>query len=179
MINSGRKINTSARNNLFNNFGFLFTLLIVLSIGILSGCEKKTETTGDQTGQKDTSVTSADTAARPVDTAAQVQKPAVTVPDLKGTWSGTLASRATTLKITSQDSVSFKGSITINFREAVHQQVSGKIDPKTMQVTMKDVVRARSAGSYAGKLSADGSKFSGTFTQNLDGQKANFNLTKK
>jgi len=99
--------------------------------------------------------------------------------DLKGTYSGTLDSRATTLKITEQTDTTFTGSITINYREVINQKISGKLDQEKMTATMKDVLHSRFAGTYSAKISEDGKKLSGTFTQNVEKTKYSFSLTKK
>ncbi|MEO8400115.1 MAG: hypothetical protein ABI550_09945 [Ignavibacteriaceae bacterium] len=101
------------------------------------------------------------------------------IPDLTGTWNGVLDSRNTTLKITSQDSTSFKGKITINYREVINQEVKGSLNPEKMTVTMNDQIHSRYMGKYNAKLSSDTTKLSGTFTMNVDGKKLNFSLTKK
>ena len=113
----------------------------------------------------------------PVDTVAA--EPEVVFPDVTGTWTGTFDSRPTTLKIASQEGDEFKGSITINYREVINQQVSGKINPETGAVSMKDLLHSRYAGTYSAKLSEDGKKLSGTFTETVDKRKATFTLKKK
>jgi hypothetical protein len=119
----------------------------------------------------------------PIDTLVKdtvtVKEPEVTIPDLTGKWSGTFDQRAATLRITEQDGKTFKGAITINYREVINQQVSGSIDEKTMEVKMKDLLHSRYAGSYKAKLSEDMKKLSGTFTQNVEKSKFSFSLTKQ
>lgn len=116
------------------------------------------------------------------DTSSQVQKPEepkIVIPDLKGTWAGTLYKRTATLKITEQDSLSFKGNLTVFFRDNINQTVKGKLDPTTLKVTMQDQVHNRAMGTYSGKLSEDQNILSGTFTMNADKSTHSFNFTKK
>ncbi len=101
------------------------------------------------------------------------------IPDLKGKWTGTFDKRTTTLRITEQDGMTFKGSITINYREVINQQVSGTINEKTMEVSMKDLLHSRYAGTYKGKVSEDMKILSGTFTQNVEKTKFSFSLKKQ
>jgi len=103
----------------------------------------------------------------------------VTIPDLKGKWTGTFDKRTTTLRITEQDGKTFKGSITINYREVINQQVSGTINEKTMEVSMKDLLHSRYAGTYKGKITEDMKKLSGTFTQNVEKTKFSFSLKRQ
>jgi PBP1b-binding outer membrane lipoprotein LpoB len=98
--------------------------------------------------------------------------------NLLGTWTGTFDQRNTTLKITSQNGNDFEGSITINYREVINQKVKGSVNPETKTFTMTDQLHSRYAGSYSGKISDDGGKLSGTFTQNVDKTKILFNLKK-
>ncbi|MCK9424853.1 MAG: hypothetical protein M0Q21_02315 [Ignavibacteriaceae bacterium] len=154
----------------FLGFALLFT---VLTFSFFTGCEKKE-------APKETVKMPAETTPQPA-----VEQPKVeeikAVLDLKGTYTGTLDSRATTLKITEQtDSNStFSGSITINYREVINQKISGKLDQEKMTVTMKDMLHSRYAGTYFAKLSEDGKKLSGTFTQTVDKTKSSFSLNKK
>jgi hypothetical protein len=161
------------------NIYSLTFFLAFLSILIFFGCEqKKTE---EVSISKDTVQVKVEEPA-PVDTltkdTAAVKEPEVAFPDLKGKWSGTFDKRATTLRITEQDGKSFKGAITINYREVINQQVSGTLNEETMEVSMKDLLHSRYAGTYKGKLSEDMKKLSGTFIQNVDKNKFNFSLTK-
>ena len=101
------------------------------------------------------------------------------IPDITGTWTGKFDSRLTTLKITSQDSTSFKGKITIHYREVINQEVKGTFNPEKLTLNMSDQLHSRYMGKYAAKLSSDIKNLTGTFTMNIDKKKLNFNLTKK
>jgi hypothetical protein len=83
----------------------------------------------------------------------------------------------TTLKITDQTQNDFKGSITVAFRDPLNQQISGKFDPATGKLTMRDILKQRYQGKYNAQISVK-DKLSGTYSLN-DGQKFNFNLSKK
>jgi hypothetical protein len=48
-----------------------------------------------------------------------------------------------------------------------------------MEVSMKDLLHSRYAGTYKGKISEDLNKLSGTFTQNVEKTKFSFNLKKQ
>lgn len=153
-----------------------YSLLIIPILIVISGCQKKEtpkENMQDTTKQ-----------VQPKDTTAALKKDSVqvvkyVVPDLKGKWNGTFDKRATTLSITEQNGMEFKGNITINYREVINQQVSGKIDTSANKVTMKDLLHSRFAGSYSAKLGKENKNLSGTFTMNVGGQKLSFNLSKK
>lgn len=156
---------------LSKTFNF-FLLVTLFSFLILTGCEKKD--TGDQqpgqTIDTSTAINTPDTIST-VDTTKQV--------DLKGRFSGTFDQRATTLNIKDQDGNKFKGSITINYREVINQQVEGEFNPKTMTFTMRDLLHSRYAGTYSGKFNENFSSMSGTFTMRADDKKFSFNLKKK
>lgn len=162
-------------------YQLLLILLFLLTAFFIVSCEqKKTE---ESHASKDTVQVkveepgSVDTSK--IDTTTLVKEPEVVIPDLKGKWTGTFDQRATTLRITEQDGKSFKGSITINYREVINQQVSGTIDEKTREISMKDLLHSRYAGTYRGKLSEDLKSFSGTFTQNVEKTKFSFNFKKQ
>jgi len=156
---------------------FSFALLALL---VLTSCEQKKPE--EVSVQKDSVQVKAEKAA-PIDTlikdTAIVKKPEVVIPDLKGKWTGTFDQRATTLRITEQDGNSFKGSITINYREVINQQASGTVNEETMEVSMKDLLHSRYAGTYKGKISEDLNKLSGTFSQNVEKTKFSFSLKKQ
>jgi PBP1b-binding outer membrane lipoprotein LpoB len=143
------------------------SVILVICVLFITGCQKKEEKPVQQ-------------APIVTDTNSAVPKIAAQpIVDIKGKYTGTFDSRATTLNIKEQDSTRFKGSITINYRDVINQQISGKFDPKTLSFSMVDQLHSRFQGKYAGKFSEDRSKMSGTFTMNLDGSKFNFNFTKK
>ncbi len=98
---------------------------------------------------------------------------------LVGTWSGKFDSRKTVLVISNQDAKGFSGKISIAYRDAINQEVKGKFNSKTNEVTMVDQLHSRFQGKYNGKISEDGKTYSGLFTMKLDGKKFKFNLTKK
>jgi hypothetical protein len=129
-------------------FNWFFTVLFVLTVGSYFGCEKKTGETE------------------------------ITIPDLKGTWSGTFDGRSAVLDITDQTDSSFSGKISISYREPINQEVKGSFSPATMKITMTDQLQSRFQGIYNGSLSKVADSFSGTFTLNNDGSKYSFNLNK-
>jgi hypothetical protein len=156
--------------------GKIFTaatpLVLLTCFLLLTGCQKKEE---EKPVQQTPVVT--DTSAKVnqnVDTTKKVE-----IPDVKGKYAGTFDNHPTTLNITGQDGLKFKGSISINYREVTNQQVAGEFDPNTLKFSMTDLLHSRYQGRYNGKFSDDKTKMSGTFTMNLDGTKANFNFTKK
>lgn len=170
-------------NLLKKNWGkisLLFSLIIAAGF-IFTSCEqKKPEETAIATDTVKVKVeepAAVDTLAK--DTTSLPAAPAEVIPDLKGKWTGTFDKRTTTLRITEQDGKSFKGNITINYREVINQQVSGAVNEETMEVSMKDLLHSRYAGTYKGKLSDDMKKLSGTFTQNVEKTKFSFSLTKQ
>ncbi|MGE5845793.1 MAG: hypothetical protein ACM34O_03645, partial [Ignavibacteria bacterium] len=87
--------------------------------------------------------------------------------------------RSTVLTITEQTDSSFAGKISINYREAINQEVKGTLSPATKKISMIDQLHSRYQGKYNGNLSEDNKNFSGTFTMDLDGSKFSFNLNKK
>jgi hypothetical protein len=157
----------------------LFGILIFSLMLLVTGCqEQKKETPQTETGrqlQKDSAVSKEQ--AKPDSGLAKEQ--AKPIPDITGTWTGKFDNHSTVLKITEQDSLNFKGFITINYREVINQQVSGKFDPEKKTLTMKDLLHSRYQGTYSAKLSDDLQSFTGTFTMTVDKSKLNFNLKKK
>jgi hypothetical protein len=156
------------------NGSIVFAGILCLSL-CLTGCQKKQEEPkpADTLQPAQTNADTAKKSATPVETAAKK-----TV-SLIGSWKGELDSRTTTLKITEQKRNSFSGTIVINWREVVNQKVSGTVNPDTREVQMKDMLHARNAAKYSGKLSKDGKTFSGTYTQIVDNQKSTFSLSLK
>jgi hypothetical protein len=141
----------------------LAAVMIIFSIGCgerKTGDDKPEQTNGE-----------ADTTA--------IEEEVVKVPDITGTWTGSFDRRATTLKITEQDSSTFKGNITINYRDVINQQVSGKIDLEKNTFTMNDLLHHRFAGSYVGSISEEYATMEGTFTGKTDNRKVQFNLKRK
>ncbi|QQS36670.1 MAG: hypothetical protein IPM56_01560 [Ignavibacteriales bacterium] len=162
------------------SFAGIFTFLLAALIIFVAGCGEQKKEEPKMEEQPKTQITEQTPAEQPKDTMmAEDPEMTVSIPDLKGTWTGKFDSRATTLKITEQDSLSFKGTITINYREVINQQVSGKLNLEKNTLTMKDLLHSRYAGSYFANLSEDLGSLSGTFTQNVDKTKFTFNLKKK
>src|ERR1035437_8078902 len=58
------------------------------------------------------------------------------ITDIKGKYTGTFDRRASSLNIKEQEGNKFKGSITINYREVINQQVAGEFDPQTLTFAM-------------------------------------------
>ncbi len=96
-----------------------------------------------------------------------------------GTWTGKLDSRHTTLTITKQDGNNFEGKIQINYRTPIKQKIKGSFNAKTKTITMADQLHSRYKGKYSGKLSNDGKTYTGTFTTNVDKKNFKFKLVKK
>ena len=95
-----------------------FAGLILLFILINSGCEKKTEQPKEE--MKTEEIT-ADTSSK---TSPPVVEEKISIPDLKGAWTGTFDKRSTTLTITEQTDSSFSGKIFINYLLRLHVFVS-------------------------------------------------------
>ncbi len=159
---------------LLNQFFWVFILLATVSY---YGCNSKTDKADEPKDliQNETPDTSSGTTKQEE----PAEETKITVPDIKGTYSGTFDKRSTVLKITEQTDSSFSGNITINYREVINQEVKGSFSPTTMKFTMSDQLHSRYQGKYKGKFSEDMKNFSGTFTMDLDGKQFSFNLTKK
>lgn len=148
----------------------LVLILTVLTFSFFAGCGKQEAPKQEEQA--------AETVKPPVDTTSQpVEEKKVL--DLKGTYTGIFDSHASTLKITEQTDNKFSGSIVINYREVVNQKISGELNEEKISITMKDMLHSRYAGTYTAKLSENGKKLSGTFTQNVDKTKFSFSLNKK
>jgi PBP1b-binding outer membrane lipoprotein LpoB len=148
-------------------------IFLILFVLFIAGCQKKEEKPIQQTP------ITTDTTAKVTPPAEGTTKKADVIVDIKGKYTGTFDKRPTVLNIKEQDGNKFKGSITINYREVINQQVSGEFDPKTLKFSMTDLLHSRFQGKYNGNFSEDKEKMSGTFTMALDGSKFNFNFTKK
>jgi hypothetical protein len=159
-----------------HTFKSLFTSMLLLSILVQFGCEKKTEKIEQLKEEVKTEEVKPDTSS-------VIKEPVVeekiSIPDIKGTWTGVFDKRATTLKITEQTDSSFSGKITIEYREVINQDVKGSFSPTALKMTMSDQLHSRYQGSYSGKLSKELNNYSGTFTMKVDGSKFSFNLNKK
>lgn len=151
----------------------LSTGLILFILFVQTGCEKKTEQPKEEMKTEDVVA----------DTSSKISPPVVeekiSIPDIRGTWTGKFDNHSTTLTITSQTDSSFFGKISIGYRQTINQEVKGSFSPSTLKMTMTDQLHSRYEGRYDGKLSADLKNFSGTFTMKLDGKKLSFNLNKK
>ncbi|HLG32912.1 MAG TPA: hypothetical protein VI362_07705 [Ignavibacteriaceae bacterium] len=152
----------------------LFTAFLILAVITFFGCESKTgksDETGDDVKVEGVIGDTTSGGETAVET--------VTIPDLKGTWTGTFDRRATTLIIKEQTDSSFSGNIIINYRQVINQEVKGSFSPVSMVMNMTDQLHSRYQGKYDGKLSENADHFSGTFIMNRDGSKFSFNLNKK
>lgn len=159
----------------FLNFKLITLTFLFVSIAFL-GCEKKTEHTEQPNKEIQTEQIVPDTASEIKEPVAEEK---ISIPDIRGTWTGVFDKRATTLKITEQTDSSFSGKITIEYREVINQDVKGSFSPTTLKMTMTDQLHSRYQGSYSGKLSKELNNYSGNFTMKLDGSKFSFNLNKK
>ena len=159
---------------------WVLTALVMLTVVVYFGCEKKTDKTESQMDNVETETIVPDTASDETITEIEpVDEIEIVIPDLKGTWTGTFDSRSTVLNITEQTDSSFSGKISISYRQAINQDVKGSFSPSTMNMKMKDQLHSRFRGKYNGKLSKDADNYSGTFTMDLDESKFSFNLNKK
>jgi hypothetical protein len=144
------------KKNILSNW--VFTLLLILTVGIYFGCEKKTE---ENSNKQDP------------------PKTETKVPDLIGKWSGVFDGKTAVLNITEQTDSNFSGKITISYRQVINQEVKGTFSPTTLTMSMTDQLHSRYQGVYNGSLSKEADNFSGTFTLSNDGSKYSFNLNKK
>ncbi len=162
-----------------------FVVLLMVTSGIYFGCNSKTDKPSDSMdgAKTDKEVQTPDNTPAGTDSVDKkevpVEEPKITIPDIKGTYIGSLYNRPTTLKITDQTDSSFSGKITINYREVVNEDVKGTFSPATMEFSMSDQIHNRFMGKYKGKISNDGKNLSGSFFPDYDKGKASFNLKKK
>jgi len=162
------------------SFKGFFAVLVLITAVVYFGCEKKTDQSEEPTDNADTEVITSDTTSGDTTTEIDpVEETKITIPNIKGTWTGTFDSRSTVLNITEQTDSSFSGKISISYRQAINQYVKGSFSPSTMNMKMKDQLHSRFRGKYNGKLSKNADNYSGTFTMDLDGSKFPFNLNKK
>jgi hypothetical protein len=159
-----------------HTFKSLFTTMLLLSILAQFGCEKKTEKIEQPKEEVKTEEVMPDTSSGIKEPVTEVK---ITIPDIKGTWTGTFDKRATTLTITEQTDSSFSGKISIKYKETINQDVKGTFSPTTKKVSMMDQIHSKYMGKYNGKLSDEGKNLSGTFTMNRDGTTTSFKLNKK
>lgn len=153
-------------------FKIFFAIIIIFAINIFLACEKKIEQK-EEVKSESISEDTISVVSEPV-----VEEP-ITIPDLKGKWTGVFDSRSTTLNIAEQTDSSFSGKISINYRQVINQEVKGSFSPTTLKMNMNDQLHSRYEGSYSGKLSKDFNTYSGTFTMKVDGKKFSFNLKKQ
>lgn len=155
-------------------------MLVIITAVVYFGCEKKTDQSEEPTDNADTEVITTDTttgdATIEIEPAEDMK---ITIPDIRGTWTGTFDQRSAVLNITNQTDSSFSGKISISYRQVINQDVKGFLSPATMNMEMKDQLHSRFQGKYNGKLSKDADNYSGTFIMDLDGSKFSFNLNKK
>lgn len=153
-------------------FKIFFAIIIIFAINIFLACEKKIEQK-EEVKSESISEDTISVVSEPV-----VEEP-ITIPDLKGKWTGVFDSRSTTLNIAEQTDSSFSGKISINYRQVINQEVKGSFSPTTLKMNMNDQLHSRYEGSYSGKLSKNFNTYSGTFTMKVDGKKFSFNLKKQ
>lgn len=144
-------------------FSVIISVFLMTFILFIIGCQKKEERSIQQ------SPVFTDTTKKIINE----------ITDIKGKYTGTFDRRASSLNIKEQEGNKFKGSITINYREVINQQVVGEFDPQTLAFAMTDQLHSRFQGKYKGKFSDDKTRMTGTFTMNLDGNQFSFNFTKK
>ena len=161
------------------SFKGIFAVLVMITAVVYFGCEKKTDQSEEPTDNADAEVIITDTTSGDATEIEPVEDVKITIPDIRGTWTGTFDQRSTVLNITEQTDSSFSGKISISYRQAINQEVKGSLSPATMNMKMKDQLHSRFQGKYNGKLSEDADNYSGTFTMDLDGSKFSFNLNKK
>ncbi len=159
-------------------FKWLLVVLIIFASITYFGCEQKNDKAEHPQNDKVTADTTS-TAVKSEEPKDTVVVTKITIPDLKGTWSGIFDGRSSTLKITEQIDSSFSGKITINYRQVTNQEVKGILNTRTGEITMSDQLKSRYQGKYKGVLSTNNNNFSGTFTMDNDGTKYSFNLNKK
>jgi hypothetical protein len=153
----------------------LFTLGLISALFFIA-CEKNTEQTKQPAKETQTEQTAPDNVQ-------EIKEPIVekkiSIPDMQGTWTGTFDGKSTTLSITEQTDSSFKGKITINYKQLLSQDVIGNFKQSNLEISMVDQLHSKYMGKYRGILSNDFKSFAGTFTKNRDGSQYSFNLKKK
>ena len=152
----------------------VFIVSFLLTVSILVGCQNKSNKPENASSQSSAGNNKESKLPDSIST-----KNENSGPNLIGTWTGKFEQRAAYLNITDQSGNEFHASIKINYRQPINQKISGKIDPKTLKVTMQDLLHSRYQGNYIAKLSSDYKELSGTFTKNLDHKSFSFDFTKK
>lgn len=139
-----------------NLFKWVFSILLIFSVGVYFGCEKKTEENNE------------------------MNKPVIgtKTQDLTGKWIGIFDGKRAVLDITEQTDSSFSGKINISYRQAIYQEVKGTFSPTSLSMLMRDQLHSRFQGEYVGSLSREVDNFSGIFTLGNNGSKYSFNLNK-
>lgn len=163
----------------FNSFKGIFVLVTVLlftaSVSFF-GCDTREEQKPeDSLEMPDTVIT--DTTQPPA--ADTTQQEAEQLPDMTGTWTGTVEGRNATFTIDKQDGKEFSGSMSISYREQLNKTVAGTFNFEENKLTMRDTQKFRYAGTYSGKITDDNTKMSGTFTITADNLNVPFSFTKK
>jgi len=162
------------------SFKRIFIVLVILTAVVYFGCEKKTDQSEEPKDNSDTEVIISDTTSDDLNT--EVKEPneetKITIPDIRGTWTGKFDGKSTTLEITEQTDSSFLGKISINYKQTLNQNVKGNFSPTTLKITMIDQLHSKYMGKYNGKFGENYNSFSGTFTKNRDGSQYTFNLKK-
>jgi hypothetical protein len=159
---------------------WVLTALVMITVVVYFGCEKKTDQSGEPTDNAKTEEIVPDTTSG--DPTEELKDPVeeteIVLPDLKGTWTGKFDGKSTTLEITEQTDSSFLGKISINYKQTLNQNVKGNFSPTTLKITMIDQLHSKYMGKYNGKFGENYNSFSGTFTKNRDGSQYTFNLKK-
>ncbi len=155
---------------------WMLVVLVIFAAITYIGCDKKNDKAEHPQNDKVTADNTTINQDEPKDTIVVVK---ITIPDLKGKWTGMFDKRSTVLDILEQTDSSFSGKISISYRTAINQEVKGTFSPSTRIVTMTDQLHSRYQGKYKGELSTNNNNFSGTFTMDNDGTKYSFNLNKK
>jgi len=162
------------------SFKGIFAVLVMITSVVYFGCEKKTDQSEEPKDNSDTEVIISDTTSDDLNT--EVKEPneetKITIPDIRGTWTGKFDGKSTTLEITEQTDSSFLGKISINYKQTLNQNVKGNFSPTTLKITMIDQLHSKYMGKYNGKFGENYNSFSGTFTKNRDGSQYTFNLKK-
>lgn len=161
---------------IFSSIKSLLSISIISAFLFFIACEKKTEQTKQPKDGTQTEQTAPDKLQ-------EIKEPVVeekiSIPDIKGNWTGTFDGKLTTLNIIEQTDSSFSGKITINYKQPINQDVIGNFNPSTLKMSMADQLHSKYMGKYNGNLSNDYKSFAGTFTKNRDGSQYSFNLKKK
>lgn len=154
----------------------LLSVLVLLGFFFVIGCQQKQA----EPEKKAETVTQQPAAAQPAqDTVKKVEEVKAVVPDMKGTWNGTLDGFNATLTVTEQKDKSFSGTVKVTMREAVSKSVKGEINLEKMTLSMRDSGAGRVGGNYSGEFSKDGKSVKGSFTYTETKGKAKFSFSKK